>query len=111
MPPNGKKREMTEDEIEAEAAIPLAIRRMFPSGGTEEDQLSMITETPPHMVMPLVRMKLVAAAMDPKRTQSLLEIFMQEYDRRMVSKGREGRKEFIEIMQAETRRDEDELEI
>ncbi len=91
---------------------PLAIRHLYPSNDEfDSDHLTMVTETPPNMIMPLVRQRLVIAALDPNRKESLLQIFTKEYDLRMISKGRAGRQEFIDVMREDRRGDEEGLNI
>ena len=62
--------------------------------------MTLRTETPPRMVHTLVRMKVLEAARDPNRTESLVSIFLREYDRRMVSLNRKGRLELLGALQA-----------
>ena len=79
-----------------ESELPQAITELFPDD-IADDKLTMITETPPHLIMRMVQLEVVAAALDPKRKVPLSKIWKQAFDRRMISKGREGRKEFIDI--------------
>jgi len=65
-----------------------------------DDDMSMKTETSPRMVLNLVRMRVLEAARDPERTESLVEVFIREYDKRMVSLNRKGRLELLGAMQA-----------
>lgn len=41
-----------------------AIKRLFPDAETERNQLTMMTRTPPHMVMSLVHFRMVEEALD-----------------------------------------------
>ena len=66
----------------------------------DPNNLSLVTETPPRMIVPLVRMKLLLAATDPEREESLIEVFIREFDRRMVSFKRKGRLEMLGALQA-----------
>ena len=75
---------------------PAAVRELFNVG----DDLTLKTETPPRMILPLVRMKILEAAADPDRTESLIAVFIKEYDRRMVSINRKGRLELLGALQA-----------
>ena len=75
---------------------PAAVRELFDS----EKDLTLKTETPPRMILPLVRMKILEAASDPDRTKSLIEVFVEEYDRRMISLNRKGRLELLGALQA-----------
>jgi hypothetical protein len=62
------------------------------------------------MIIPLVRARVIDAAHDEERTDSLLEVFVKEFDRRMISKDRKGRLEAVELIKglhdAETDDDE-----
>ena len=69
-------------------------------GLTSDGDMSMKSETPPRMVHTLVRMKVLEAARDPDRTESLVAVFVREYDRRMVSLNRKGRLELLGALQA-----------
>tara|TARA_Y100000310_G_C20348982_1_gene653417 strand:+ start:302 stop:625 length:324 start_codon:yes stop_codon:yes gene_type:complete len=81
---------------EEEENIPVALAELFPEKVTA-DRLAMITETPPHFIMKMVYLELVNATLDPKRRKPLTQIFREAFDRRMISKGREGRREYIKI--------------
>jgi len=75
---------------------PAAVRELF----NVEDDLTLKTETPPRMILPLVRMKILEAASDPDRKKSLIQVFVEEYDRRMISLNRKGRLEMLGALQA-----------
>ena len=79
-----------------ESVKPAAVRELF----NVEDDLTLKTETPPRMILPLVRMRILEAASDPKRTKSLIQVFVEEYDRRMISVNRKGRLELLGALQA-----------
>lgn len=81
---------------EAEGVKPAAVRELFDTEG----DLTLKTETPPRMILPLVRMRILEAAADTERTKSLVEVFIEEYDRRMVSVNRKGRLELLGALQA-----------
>jgi len=83
---------------ESESARPAAVRELF----NVEDDLTLKTETPPRMILPLVRMKILEAAADTDREKSLVQIFIEEYDRRMISYNRKGRLELLGALQALT---------
>jgi len=89
---------------EPESELPAAITELFPQH-IDPDKLSMITETPPHLIMRMVQLEVVAAALDPKRKFPLTRIWKEAFDRRMISKGREGRKEFIDIFHQNREKD------
>jgi len=76
-----------------------AVRELGYSLASEGD-MTMKTETSPRMVLHLVRMKVLEAARDPTRTESLVSVFIREYDRRMVSLNRKGRLELLGALQA-----------
>ena len=68
--------------------------------GNVDGDMTMRTETHPRMVLALVRMRVIEAARDPERTESLISVFIREYDRRMISLNRKGRLELLGAMQA-----------
>lgn len=69
-------------------------------GLVSDNDMTLRSETPPRMIQTLVRMKVLEAARDPERTESLVAIFIREYDRRMVSLNRKGRLELLGALQA-----------
>ena len=79
-----------------EAIKPAAVRELF----NTKDDLTLKTETPPRMILPLVRMRVIEEAANPDRTKSLVQVFIQEYDRRMISLKRKGRLELLGALQA-----------
>jgi len=79
-----------------EGVRPAAVRELF----NTKDDLTLKTETPPRMILPLVRMKILEAASDPDRKKSLIQVFVEEYDKRMVSVNRKGRLELLGALQA-----------
>ncbi len=81
---------------EEESIKPAAVRELF----NVDDDLTLKTETPPRMIIPLVRMKILTAAADVDRKESLVEVFIREYDRRMISFNRKGRLELLGALQA-----------
>jgi len=81
---------------EAEGVKPAAVRELF----SDDGDMTLKSETPPRMIIPLVRMKIVEAAQDINRTESLISVFVKEYDRRMVSLNRKGRLEMLGALQA-----------
>lgn len=98
-----KEKTLTKEEmiailrgVEEEGVKPAAVRELFDS----EKDLTLKTETPPKMIMTLVRMKIIKAASDPDREKSLIEVFVEEYDKRMVSYNRKGRLELLGALQA-----------
>lgn len=64
------------------------------------DEGALITENTPRMVMTKVRLKLVLAAQNPKRTKPLVQIFLEEYNREMVGLARQGRQEALGALQS-----------
>jgi len=84
---------------------PIAYKILF----DENANLTKITETPNRMIIPMVRMSVITAAIDPNRRAagiSLIETFQRAFDERMISRERKGRIEAVEIMQAQNRSDE-----
>ena len=79
-----------------ESVRPAAVRELF----NVEDDMTLKTETPPRMILPLVRMKVIEAYSDVDRTKSLIQVFIEEYDRRMISINRKGRLELLGALQA-----------
>ena len=103
MPPKEKPKGLSKQELvdilrgsEQESVKPAAVRELF----NTKDDLTLKTETPPRMILPLVRMKILSAAADPNRTKSLIEVFVEEYDKRMISLNRKGRLELLGALQA-----------
>ena len=75
---------------------PAAVRELFDTEG----DLTLKTETPPKMILPLVRLRILSAAANPHRHTTLIEEFVGEFDRRMISVSRKGRLELLAAMQA-----------
>lgn len=61
---------------------------------------ALVTENPPRMIIAKVRMKIILAAADPDRTKSLIQIFLEEYNKEMVGFERKGRLEGLGALQA-----------
>jgi len=76
---------------------PAAVRELF---SPDDDDMPMKTETPPRMVVTLVRLKLLEEARRLDRKKSLIQIFIEEYDKRMISYNRKGRLELLGALQA-----------
>ena len=94
---------------EEEDALPAGYKVLFPDEGDEDaSDLTKITETPARMILPLVRMRIINESYNPKRKISLLETFVREFDRRMISKDRLGRLEAVQLVQGSLRRGDDE---
>lgn len=98
-----KRQKLTKEDLirlikqtEEEGVRPAAVRELFNVNG----DLTLKTETPPRMIIPLVRMRVLEAARDPNRTKSLVEVFIEEYDKRMISMNRKGRLELLGALQA-----------
>lgn len=79
-----------------ESIKPAAVRELF----NTKDDLTLKTETPPRMILPLVRMRVIEEAANPDRKKSLVQVFIEEYDKRMVSYKRKGRLELLGALQA-----------
>ncbi len=82
-------------EMEQSSSKPLVATELY-----DKSNLSLVTETPPHMVMTKVRLRLILAAMDPKRIKPLLECFIDIYNEEMISYKRQGRQEYLGALQA-----------
>ena len=98
-----KEKGLTKEELiellsksQDDGVRPAAVRELF----NVKDDLTLKTETPPRMILPLVRMKILEAASDPDRKKSLIQVFVEEYDRRMISFQRKGRLELLGALQA-----------
>ena len=78
-------------------AQPAAFKILFEKDGAD---LVKITETPTRMILPMVRMVLINEAMRSGRTKSLITIFSEALDARMISRDRKGRLEAVQLMQA-----------
>lgn len=81
---------------EEEDPRPVAYRILF----DEVEDLTKITETPNHMIIPMVRLTVLQAACNPTRKMSLIEVFQRAFDARMISRERQGRIEAVELMRA-----------
>lgn len=66
----------------------------------EESDLTLKTETPSKMILHMVRLELIRSAINPKRKKPLLQVFREEFDKRMISKERKGRLELLAAMSA-----------
>jgi hypothetical protein len=66
----------------------------------DKEDLSLITETHGRMITPKVRMKVILAACDPRRHTPLVQVFINEYNKEMVSFERQGRQELLGALQA-----------
>lgn len=98
------------DEFGDENA-PQGFRQLFDTRAHTD--ITKLTETPPKMVLPLVRARIIDMAYNPDRVQSgesLLEVFVQEFDKRMISKDRKGRLEAVELIRGLQRGEGDEEE-
>ena len=100
---SSKEKSLTKEQLieilrgsQEEGVRPAAVRELF----NTKDDLTLKTETPPRMILPLVRMKILEAASDPDRKKSLIQVFVEEYDRRMVSLNRKGRLELLGALQS-----------
>ena len=98
-----KEKGLTKEELiellsksQDDGVRPAAVRELF----NVKDDLTLKTETPPRMILPLVRMKILEAASDPDRKKSLIQVFVEEYDRRMISFQRKGRLELLGALQS-----------
>lgn len=89
---------------EEEEVKPQAVRELFDG----DKDLTLKTEVPPQMIIPLLRLKIVMAASDPTRTKPLVQVFIDEYMKLMVSLKRRGRLELLGALSAQMRDEEGE---
>ena len=81
---------------EGEDPRPAPYKVLFHSDAAE---LVKITETPTRMILPMVRMALIDEATNRSRKESLISIFMRNFDSRMISRDRKGRIEAVQLLQ------------
>jgi len=84
------KRRTQEDQLR-----PLITKELY-----DAEDLSLVTETFARMIIPKVRMRIILAAQDQKREKPLLQVFLEEYNKEMVSFERKGRLEYLGALQA-----------
>ena len=65
------------------------------------ERLKMVTEVPTGMVLASVIHAVIDAALDPDRHRSLMSVFVEQLDKRMIGKDRQGRAEFISLWTAQ----------
>ena len=87
-------RNLLEDEGEDPRPGPYKV--LFDSDANE---LVKITGTPTRMILPMVRMALIDEATNKSRKESLISIFMRNFDSRMISRDRKGRIEAVQLLQ------------
>lgn len=92
---------------EPEDNTPIGFQALYREDKTD---LTKITETPKRMVLPLVRFRIINRSYDPTRKTSLLEEFVQEFDRRMISMDRKGRLEAVRLIQGLNRNSEEDID-
>ena len=66
----------------------------------EDDDYTLVTENHPRMLVHKIRMRVLLAAMDTKRTKSLIQVFLEAYNEEMISFKRQGRQEYLGALQA-----------
>lgn len=66
----------------------------------ETDDFTLITELHAQMILPWVGLKIYEAALDMKRTEPLITIWMREYAKAMIAFERKGRLEYLGALQA-----------
>ncbi len=69
---------------------------------SDPEELVKITETPTRMILPMVRMALIDEASknsDKRSKESLISVFMRNFDARMISRDRKGRIEAVQLLQ------------
>ena len=73
----------------------------------DTEDKTMVTENHPTVIPTKLRIKMVIHALDPKRTKSLAELWVKDFNEEMVSYKRQGRLEGLGALQAmETMEDE-----
>lgn len=106
MTSSGKRKSMKDELLDRVARAlgaadgnvrPAAVRELF---SPDDKDMPLKTETHPRMVEVLVRLKLLEEARNLHRQKSLLQTFVEEYDKRMVSFNRKGRLELLGALQA-----------
>lgn len=91
-----------------EEAVSRAFQVLFPDDGDDLPDMTRITETPARMILPLVRLRIIREATNLRRKMPLIEVFVREFDRRMISRERRGRLEAISLMQGMVHQDGEE---
>ena len=71
-------------------------RALFP----EEGDKSLITENHAQMIIPKIRMRIILAALETRRTKSLIQVFLEGHNDEMISFERKGRLEYLGALQA-----------
>ncbi len=66
----------------------------------DKEDKSLVTETFAQMVLPKVGLKVLLAALDPKNTKPLIEVWLNAYNDEMISFKRQGRLELLGALQA-----------
>ena len=84
-------RNLLDDDL-GEDPRPAPYKVLFDS---DENELVKITEPPTRMILPMVRKALVQAFSE----ESLISIFMRNFDSRMISRDRKGRIEAVQLLQ------------
>jgi hypothetical protein len=83
---------------QARAPKPVVLEQLYDTD--DPRKMALVTETPPRLVPTIVELKVLQAALDPNRKKPLVEIYIEELDRRMISYGRKGRMELLGALQA-----------
>ena len=87
---------------------PLITKELYTRG---DDDYTLVTENHPRMVSSKIRMRVLLAAMDPDRTESLITVFLKAYNEEMISFKRQGRQEYLGALQALSSQEMDESAI
>ncbi len=66
----------------------------------DREDLSLVTETHAQMVLPKVGMAVYLEALNPKRTKPLIQVWLEAYNKEMISFKRQGRLELLGALQA-----------
>ena len=82
------------EQEESQRMKPEILKQLY-----DNDNKTLITETPPSMIMTKIRMRMVLAITDPRRTKPLIEVFLDAYNEEMISLRRQGRQELLGALQ------------
>ena len=66
----------------------------------DDNDYTLVTENHPRMLPNKIRLRVLLAAMDPNRTEPLIEVYLKAYNEEMISFKRQGRQEYLGIAQS-----------
>jgi hypothetical protein len=93
----GQLKDFLKGKISENDMRPLVVKEMY---SREDDDYTLVTETHPRMVTTKIRLRLILAALDLAREKPLIQVFLEDYNREMVSYKRQGRQELLGALQA-----------